>query len=281
MLFPAVMQGEKTAQSVLSALDLIEQTNSIVGWDCVAIIRGGGATTDMNGFDDLVLARRVATFPIPIVVGIGHERDRCVLDEIACIRCKTPTAVAAWLSDTAGIAWQRACDLATRIASYAAEKIKGEQIRMQSIETMVPALAEAQIRNARLRLHNISAILPSAAREATSKANVKLEGITMTLRMASHARIEREYPALQSAANTIKLATAGIITREQTRLENIEKLIDVLNPQSTLKRGYSITRIGGKALTNTNSIMPGDILETITAEGTITSTVNDIVNIQN
>lgn len=280
LLFPAVMQGEKTAQSVLTALDLIEQTNSIVGWDCVAIIRGGGATTDMNGFDDIALARRVATFPIPIIVGIGHERDRCVLDEIACIRCKTPTAVAAWLSDNAGIAWQRACDLVARIASYAAEKIKGEQIRMQSIETMVPALAEAQIRNARLRLHTISAILPSAAREATSKANAKLEGITMALRMASHARIEREYPTLQSAANTIKVAGASLISKEQARLDNLEKLIDVLNPLSTLKRGYSITRIGGKAITDTNSIKPGDILETITAESMITSTVNDIVNVR-
>lgn len=278
MLFPAVMQGEKTAQSVLTALDLIEQTNSIVEWDCVAIIRGGGATTDMNGFDDLALARRVATFPLPIIVGIGHERDRCVLDEIACIRCKTPTAVAAWLSDTAGMAWQRACDLATRIASFAAERIKGEQIRMQSIETMVPALAEAQIRNARLRLHSITALLPSAAREATSKANLKLEGLSMTLKMAAHARIEREYPALQSASTTIKMATASLISKEQARIENLEKLIDVLNPASTLKRGYSITRIGGKAITGTISIKAGDIIETTTAGGMITSTVNEIEN---
>ncbi|MDE6291912.1 MAG: exodeoxyribonuclease VII large subunit, partial [Muribaculaceae bacterium] len=134
MLFPAIMQGDRTAQSVISALDLVEQTRTIVDWDCVVIIRGGGATTDMNGFDDIHLARRVATFPIPVIVGIGHERDRCVLDEIACVRCKTPTAVAAWLSDTVGIAWQRACDLTSRITSFAAERLKGEHIRLQGIE---------------------------------------------------------------------------------------------------------------------------------------------------
>lgn len=251
LLFPAVMQGDKTAQSVLAALDLIEQTNPIVGWDCVAIIRGGGATTDMNGFDDLALARRVATFPLPIIVGIGHERDRCVLDEIACIRCKTPTAVAAWLSDTAGMAWQRACDLSTRIANFAAERLKGEHIRLQSLETMIPALAESQLKNARLKLHGISALIPAAASDALSKASIRVEALTTTLRLATQTRIQLE----------------------NTHLDNLAKLIEVLSPTSTLKRGYTITKIGGKAVTDTTMVAPGDQIETITANGSFTSTI--------
>ncbi len=251
MLFPAIMQGDRTAQSVLGALDLVEQTSSIVQWDCVVIIRGGGATTDMNGFDDLQLARRVATFPIPVVVGIGHERDRCVLDEIACIRCKTPTAVAAWLSDTAGMAWQRANDLATRISNFAAERLKGEHIRLQSLETMIPALAESQLKNARLKLHSISALIPSAASNALSKARIRVEALTTTLRMATQTRIQLE----------------------KTQLENLSKLIDVLSPASTLKRGYTITKIGGKAVTDINMIKPGDQIETQTANGSFSSTV--------
>ncbi|MDE5871935.1 MAG: exodeoxyribonuclease VII large subunit [Muribaculaceae bacterium] len=275
MLFPAIMQGERTAQSVIDALDLVEQTSGIVHWDCVVIIRGGGATTDMNGFDDLQLARRVATFPIPVVVGIGHERDRCVLDEIACVRCKTPTAVAAWLSDTAGIAWQRACDLASRIASFAAERLKGEHIRLQSIETMIPALAEAQIRNARLRLQGISSLLPSAAREATSKERIRLEGITTTLRMASRIRIQKEHPVLESLDSKVRMAANSILEREKSRLDSLERLTDALNPTSTLKRGYSVTRLNGKAVTCTKSVQPGDILETQTADGSIISTTNE------
>ncbi len=254
MLFPAIMQGDRTAQSVLSALDLVEQTSNIVPWDCVVIIRGGGATTDMNGFDDLQLARRVATFPIPVVVGIGHERDRCVLDEIACIRCKTPTAVAAWLSDTAGMAWQRASDLATRIANFAAERLKGEHIRLQSLETMIPALAESQLKNARLKLHSISALIPAAASDALSKARIRVEALTTTLRMATQTRIQLE----------------------KTQLENLSKLIDVLSPASTLKRGYTITKIGGKAITDINMIKPGDQIETQTANGSFTSTATKI-----
>ncbi len=254
MLFPAIMQGDRTAQSVLAALDLVEQTSSIIKWDCVVIIRGGGATTDMNGFDDLQLARRVATFPIPVVVGIGHERDRCVLDEIACIRCKTPTAVAAWLSDTAGMAWQRANDLATRIANFAAERLKGEHIRLQSLETMIPALAESQLKNARLKLHSISALIPAAASDALSKARIRVEALTTTLRMATQTRIQLE----------------------KTQLENLSKLIDVLSPVSTLKRGYTITKIGGKAITDISMVSPGDQIETMTANGSFTSTATKL-----
>lgn len=251
MLFPAIMQGDRTAQSVLAALDLVEQTSSIVRWDCVVIIRGGGATTDMNGFDDLPLARRVATFPIPVVVGIGHERDRCVLDEIACIRCKTPTAVAAWLSDSAGMAWQRACDLAMKIAGASAERLKGEHIRLQSLETMIPALAETLLKNAQLKLQSISALIPSAASHAISKARIRAEALSTTLRMSAQT----------------------LIQLEKTRLDNIAKLIDVLSPAATLKRGYTLTKIGGKAVTDIDMVNPGDQIETITSKGILTSIV--------
>lgn len=271
LLFPAIMQGDRTAQSVMAALDLVEQTSSIMPWDCVVIIRGGGATTDMNGFDDLNLARRVATFPIPVIVGIGHERDRCVLDEIACVRCKTPTAVAAWLSDTAGMAWQRVCDLTSRIASFATERLKGEHIRLQSIETMIPSLADARIRNARIRLQSLSALIPSAAREATSKEKVRLEGITTTLRMASRMRIQKEYPLLESMAESVRTAAISMLEKEKTRIDSLCRLTEVLSPTSTLKRGYSITRVNGKAVTDPKTVKPGDIIETQTAQGMIIS----------
>lgn len=275
LLFPAIMQGDKTAASVISALDLVEASRTIAGWDCVVIIRGGGATTDMNGFDDLALARRVATFPIPVIVGIGHERDRCVLDEIACVRCKTPTAVAAWLADTAGAAWQRAVDLTSRAANYAAERLKGEQMRLRSMETMLPALAEARIKNARLLLHTLSARLPSIAHDSTSKARIRLENITTTLRLASEARIQTEKSALANIADSMRTAVMARLERERLDLGNKEKLIEVLSPASTLKRGYSITRVNGKAISGPKDVAPGDTIETITAEGTIYSSVSD------
>ena len=92
-LFPATMQGEGVEQSIISALERIYDTD----YDCVVIIRGGGATSDMSGFDTLALAENVANFPIPIITGIGHERDESILDMVSHTRVKTPTAAAAFL----------------------------------------------------------------------------------------------------------------------------------------------------------------------------------------
>ena len=94
-LFPAVMQGEGVERSLIDALGRIYEAP----FDCVAIIRGGGATSDLSGFDTLALAEHVANFPIPIITGIGHDRDECILDMVSHTRVKTPTAAAALLID--------------------------------------------------------------------------------------------------------------------------------------------------------------------------------------
>lgn len=96
-LFPAVMQGEQVEQSVIAALNQIyEHTGD---YDVVCVLRGGGATADLSGFDTLALAENVAQFPLPVITGIGHERDESILDMVSHTRVKTPTAAAALLID--------------------------------------------------------------------------------------------------------------------------------------------------------------------------------------
>ena len=94
-LFPAVMQGEQVESSVVAALNKINETFDC--WDAVVIIRGGGAVSDLAGFDTYWLAYNCAQFPLPIITGIGHERDDTVLDLVAHTRVKTPTAAAEFL----------------------------------------------------------------------------------------------------------------------------------------------------------------------------------------
>lgn len=97
-LFPSIVQGDKAVSSIISALHSI--FDEIDNFDVVVLIRGGGATTDLLAFDDYDLASEVAQFPLPIITGIGHERDESVVDMVAHTRCKTPTAVATFLIDT-------------------------------------------------------------------------------------------------------------------------------------------------------------------------------------
>ena len=94
-LFPAIMQGEGVEGSIIDALERIYDQP----FDCVVIIRGGGATSDLSGFDTLALAEHVANFPLPIITGIGHDRDESILDMVSHTRVKTPTAAAALLID--------------------------------------------------------------------------------------------------------------------------------------------------------------------------------------
>ena len=98
-LFEAMMQGEKTVPTVIAALERIYEHIDL--FDCVVIIRGGGSTSDLNSFDNYDLAANVAQFPLPVVCGIGHDRDNTVLDSIAAVRVKTPTAAAEWLVERA------------------------------------------------------------------------------------------------------------------------------------------------------------------------------------
>jgi len=91
-LFEAAMQGQQVEAEVLSCLDKIAK--KIFNYDAVAIIRGGGGRTDLAAFDNLLLAVRIAEFPIPVLIGIGHEIDQSVLDLVAYRSLKTPTAVA-------------------------------------------------------------------------------------------------------------------------------------------------------------------------------------------
>ena len=108
-LFPAVMQGDNTAPTVISALEAI--ASAADSYDCVVIIRGGGGSSDLASFDNYELAANIAQFPLPVIVGIGHERDVTLLDYVAALRVKTPTAAAEWLISRGEASLQRVRDL--------------------------------------------------------------------------------------------------------------------------------------------------------------------------
>ncbi len=251
-LFGAVMQGEKVSSSVRSALDRIEQTIDL--WDCVAIIRGGGATTDLNGFDDYELARRVATFPLPVVVGIGHERDRTVLDEIAHTRMKTPTAVASFFIDSMRGAWMRASQLTDFVTRYASDRLAGERRRLSNAESMIPVIVDASIKRALARLESSGRLVATVASGKRPLEEQKLRSFS-----------ER----LQSAAQ-------NVVRRNMDRLARLNDMVNVLSPVNTLRRGYSITRVDGKAVTDSTSLQPGTVIETELLMGSLKSKVEEI-----
>lgn len=251
-LFRAVMQGERTAASVMSALDMVMSTIDL--WDCVVIIRGGGATTDLNGFDDYELAKAIVTFPLPVVVGIGHERDRTVLDEIACVRCKTPTAVAAMLIDSLRLAYNSMIDNVTKVARYSADSLKGEKYRLANIETTIPARIQTGLMKSEKRLSDIGHYIERVLSRRTASEGERLK--MLRYRFETSGKTITEKPML--------------------RLKNLENMVRLLSPDNTLKRGYSITLVNGKALRKASDVKPGDMVQTRLSEGMLNAEVKEI-----
>ena len=268
-LFPCVMQGERVSESIRTALEIIESSAHI--WDCVAIIRGGGATTDLNGFDDYALARAVATCGLPVVVGIGHERDRNVLDEVANTSLKTPTAVAGFFIDCARQAFDDVANIADRLRVYSMELLRGEERRLSTIFGLVPQLAMRRIEDNKSGLHTLTGKLPLVTQGIVGKERMRIAGIKDRLESVAFSKSEKENIKIDGKINLLKSLTENRIFRAIGQTDSIESLIKVLDPKNTLNRGYSITRVNGKAVKNRDSILSGDILVTTLAQGEIRS----------
>lgn len=137
-LFPAVMQGDRVEETIISALDHIAEEQEF--WDVVVIIRGGGATSDLSGFDTYPLAANCAQFPLPIITGIGHERDDTVLDMVAHTRVKTPTAAAEYLVNALADIAQKLDTLITSLTVCLTERMHREEKRIEQLAQHLPAL---------------------------------------------------------------------------------------------------------------------------------------------
>ena len=178
-LFPAIMQGEQVESSVVEALNAIY--HSIRDFDVVVIIRGGGATSDLSGFDTLALAENVAQFPIPVITGIGHDRDESILDMVANTRVKTPTAAAALLIDNLRQVLERINNAQQRITLAIHQRIANHKSRLTSLQTLIPALVERTLSNAKHRIELMQNRLPAVTERIISNQKHKLSQIELML----------------------------------------------------------------------------------------------------
>ena len=172
-LFAAIMQGEQVEQSVIAALDRINAR--IDEFDVVVIIRGGGATTDMSGFDTLALAENVANFPLPIITGIGHDRDECILDMVSYMRVKTPTAAAAFLIDHLSEVYTALVSARERISRIAERHLAYEKMRLKQLADRLPTLFALTRERQTKRIDALAHRLDSAATQRLERERHRLQ----------------------------------------------------------------------------------------------------------
>ena len=242
-LFAATMQGEDVERSVIDAFERIyERVNE---FDAVVIIRGGGATSDMSGFDTLALAENVANFPLPVITGIGHERDECVLDMVSFVRVKTPTAAAQYLIDNLARTDQLLDTLADRIASRVQHRMEIERVRLASVSERIPMLFSL------------------VKTKEWSRADLLMQRIAT----AVSRRMVVVTTHLDTVQHTIDTTVRRILDTERHRLDLLAHRVEAENPERLLRRGYSITTYKGKAVRNASELPEGAVVETRVAQG--------------
>ena len=248
-LFPAVMQGEQVEQTIIEALNKIN--DSIEDFDVVVIIRGGGATSDFSGFDTLELAENVANFPLPIITGIGHDRDECILDMISCVRVKTPTAAATWLIDNLLETLDRIEDASRSITDYVRSRMERERLRLGRIQSFLPVAFSLKKTKEDSRLANLATRLQTSVIQSLNIEQNRIATIEQRLPLIVKSRIER----------------AGY------QLEMLTQRTNAVDPIHVLRRGYSIALHDGMAIKDPKSLKKGDEVTVVMASGAIDTIV--------
>ena len=178
-LFPAIMQGEQVESSIINALNQIY--NDISHYDVVCILRGGGATADLSGFDTLALAENVAQFPLPVITGIGHDRDESILDMISHTRVKTPTAAATLLVDNLLRVLDRIERAQTFVSHFVSDSIHRHQQRISQLATLIPTLALRTVSDGRHRIEMLQPRPRLAIERLLTEQKHRLERMALQL----------------------------------------------------------------------------------------------------
>jgi exodeoxyribonuclease VII large subunit len=185
-LFPAIMQGEQVESSIIAALNAIYEATVPDGepsgpYDCVVIIRGGGATADLSGFDTLALAENVAQFPLPVITGIGHDRDESILDMVANTKVKTPTAAAALLIDNLRQVLERINSAQQHLTTAISTRLSTLNVQLSTLQALIPTLALRTIGDQRHRIEMQENRLPVTIERRLTNQKHLLENLSLKL----------------------------------------------------------------------------------------------------
>lgn len=271
----ARVQGRATEPSVLNALDALGRAAERL--DVIVICRGGGSRTDLAWFDSEALGRAVAAFPLPVVVGIGHEQDHSVLDSVG-RRAKTPTAAAALLVD----AVQRSLDgvevCGANVLSLATARISEARRRGEEWGRRLLLAARGLLERERDALGHRSLRAGSGARALLSAASQRLAGWARDVPRACSVLLARRHEVLDAARRAISqgarrdLASAGqridagaallgpragrVLAREDERASARDRRLALIHPRRVLERGYAILRVDGRGVVNSAGSAP-------------------------
>jgi exodeoxyribonuclease VII large subunit len=270
-LIETVMQGIETENGVISALDKIAANSHL--FDLVVIIRGGGSQSDLSWFDNYSIAYHITQFPLPVVTGIGHDKDMSVTDLVANKSLKTPTAVADFLIDNVAGAENHIIEMSSEITDLSRVIIEKNRNRIETSKIKLLPLAKILLSDIKEKLSGIIIEIINVGKANTFKAS----HITSNY----ESRIVSDVKTFMTGRETILGRTFGnlsnitynVLSGNNIKLSGLENTLNILKPENVLQRGYTITSINGRILKKSDQVKTDDIIDTKFSDGTIRSKV--------
>jgi exodeoxyribonuclease VII large subunit len=270
-LFETSMQGTETEQSVINALDRIALNAEL--FDLVVIIRGGGSQSDLSWFDSYNIAYHITQFPLPVLTGIGHEKDLSVTDLVANRSLKTPTAVAGFLIEKVAASETNLFDLSAAIAEAARIIIEKNKNRIDTAGIRLHPLTRLMLSDAKDKLSGQIIEIISVGKKLIFKAGLIPAGQDSKLSSAVKNLFQTKRVMLRNNNQNLTTGTLNYLNTIMTRFKGLESTLHHLNPENVLLRGYSITSLNGRILKSCNKLKRDDIIDTQLHDGSFQSRV--------
>ncbi|WP_372950593.1 exodeoxyribonuclease VII large subunit [Mariniphaga sp.] len=292
-LFEAYMQGTEAVPSIMAALERIFEYEEF--FDAVAIIRGGGATADLSSFDNYDLAFHITQFPLPVVTGIGHEKDDTIIDLVAHTRMKTPTAVAEFFISGAERFYERLTSLEEEVVQLARETVDSKQEQLadyaENLHRFVGTFINEKNRqlvktgnnlqqqvsrfsfNKKYELNNLKHDLHSAFSIWKVETRNSIDRQKRILKRVVHESLLKEMANFNQLKELVKHESVRFLTKEQERTLRNENTVRLLNPENVLNRGYTLTLKEGKIVKSAVPLELNDEIETRFADGKVKSKI--------
>lgn len=292
-LFEAYMQGAEAVHSIIQALERIFQYEDF--FDAVVIIRGGGATADLSSFDNYELAINITQFPLPVITGIGHEKDDTIIDLVAHTRLKTPTAVAEFLINGMERFYSHLLEIENGVVNYARDVLETQQ---NKLERMVEGLSYSVSGFIQQKQKSITRAGNQLQRSVSNYSYKKQDELShikhqigtelsvwfvetknhinrqrRVLKRVTGEAVLKKHGELQHVQDLLISETQRQLFKEHERLKLNENTIRLLNPENVLKRGFTLTLKDGKIIKSVNDVESGEELTTKFADGQVKSKI--------
>jgi exodeoxyribonuclease VII large subunit len=270
-LIETVLQGTETEQSVIRALDKI--ANKAHMFDLVVIIRGGGSQSDLSWFDSYNIAYHVTQFPLPVITGIGHDKDISVTDMVANRSLKTPTAVADLLIDSLADTENHILEISSQIIGASRIIIEKNKTRIEASGIKLFPLARIMVSDVKERLSSQILEIINIGKELIIRSGLIPANQESRLSSAARSFSSVKETELKRNCKRLMTGTHNCLSINNVKFKGMSNSLQILNPQNVLLRGFSITSVNGRIIKNPDQVNKDDIIDTQLYEGTLKSRV--------